>query len=73
MDESTRIKKDLIMYEENIKNIEKINLDDAQKKTVKLASQYYEDSKYYYSKKDFFTAFGCINYAHGLLDSIIKF
>jgi len=73
MDESTRIKKDLIMYEENIKNIEKINLDDSQKKTVKLASQYYEDSKYYYSKKDFFTAFGCINYAHGLLDSIIKF
>lgn len=73
MDESTRIKKDLIMYEENIKNIEKINLDDAQKKIIKLASQYYEDSKYYYSKKDFFTAFGCINYAHGLLDSIIKF
>jgi hypothetical protein len=73
MDESTRIKKDLIMYEENIKNIENINLDDAQKKTVKLASQYYEDSKYYFSKKDFFTAFGCINYAHGLLDSIIKF
>ena len=73
MDENTRIKKDLIMYEENIKNIEKINLDDSQKKTVKLASQYYEDSKYFYSKKDFFTAFGCINYAHGLLDSIIKF
>ena len=73
MDESTRIKKDMIMYEENIKNIEKIKLDDSQKKTVKLASQYYEDSKYYYSKKDFFTAFGCINYAHGLLDSIIKF
>lgn len=73
MDESTRIKKDLIMYEENIKNIEKINLDDAQKKIIKLASQYYGDSKYYYSKKDFFTAFGCINYAHGLLDSIIKF
>ena len=73
MDESTRIKKDLIMYEENIKNIGKINLDDSQKKIVNLASQYCEDSKYYYSKKDFFTAFGCINYAHGLLDSIIKF
>ena len=73
MDENTRIKKDLIMYEENIKNIEKINLDDSQKKIVNLASQYYQDSNYYYSKKDFFTAFGCINYAHGLLDSIIKF
>jgi len=73
MDESTRIKKDIVMYEENIKKTEKINLDDAQKKTFELASQYYEDSKFYFKKKDFFTAFGCINYAHGLLDSIIKF
>ncbi|MCK5636423.1 MAG: DUF357 domain-containing protein, partial [Thermoplasmatales archaeon] len=30
------------------------------------------DSKYYLEKKDYFTAFGCINYAHGLLDSILK-
>ena len=73
MDENTRIKKDIVMYEENIKKTEKINLTDAQKKTVELANQYYQDSKYYYNKKDFFTAFGCINYAHGLLDAMIKF
>ena len=24
------------------------------------------------TKKDYFTAFGCINYAHGLLDAILK-
>ncbi|MDH7507725.1 MAG: DUF357 domain-containing protein, partial [Candidatus Thermoplasmatota archaeon] len=28
---------------------------------------------YYLEKNDYFTAFGCINYAHGLLDAIIKF
>jgi hypothetical protein len=73
MDENTRIKKDIVMYEENIKKTKKINLTDAQKKTLELASQYYQDSKYYYDKKDYFTAFGCINYAHGLLDAVIKF
>ena len=73
MDEKTRIKKDIVMFEENIKETEKLSLSSSQKKTIELASQYFEDSKYYLEKKDFFTSFGCINYAHGLLDAIIKF
>lgn len=73
MNEQTRIKKDIVMFEENITKIEDIDLTSSQQKTVELASQYYEDSKYYLEKKDFFTSFGCINYAHGLLDAIIKF
>ena len=73
MDEKTRIQKDIVMFEENLPELEKINLNESQKKTVELASQYYEDSKYYLEKKDYFTAFGCINYGHGLLDAIIKF
>ena len=70
MDEKTRIQKDITMFEKNIKKT-KIHKD--QKKILELASQYCEDSKYYLEKKDFFTAFGCVNYAHGLLDAIIKF
>ncbi len=70
MDEKTRIKKDIAMFEENIK---KTKTQKNQKKIIKLANQYFEDSKYYLEKKDFFTAFGCINYAHGLLDAILKF
>ena len=73
MDEKTRIQKDVIMFEENIKKTEKISLTDSQKRTLELAKQYYNDSKYYKEKKDYFTSFGCINYAHGLLDSTIKF
>ena len=73
MNEKTRIQKDLVMFEENIKQIEKINLKKSEKKTIELAIQYYKDSKYYNDKKDYFTSFGCINYAHGLLDAIIKF
>lgn len=73
MDEKTRIQKDLIMFKENINKTKKINLTDSQKKSIELAKQYYQDSKYYKDKKDNFTSFGCINYAHGLLDAILKF
>jgi len=58
------------MFEENIK---KTKTTKNNQKIIELATQYFEDSKYYLEKKDFFTAFGCINYAHGLLDAIIKF
>ena len=72
MDEKTRIKKDLIMFEENLQKIRQKELDDIQEEMVELATQYYEDAKYYLEKKDYFTAFGCINYGHGLLDAILK-
>jgi len=73
MDEKTRIKKDIVMFEENLQKMQQRGIDGEQNKIVELASQYYKDTKYYLEKKDYFTAFGCINYAHGLLDSIIKF
>jgi hypothetical protein len=73
MDEKTRIKKDLIMFEENLKKIRQKELNNSEEEIVKLASQYYKDAEYYLDKKDYLTAFGCINYAHGLLDSILKF
>ena len=69
MDEKTRIQKDITMFEENIK---KTKVTSNKEKILELSTQYYEDSKYYLEKKDFFTAFGCINYAHGLLDAILK-
>lgn len=61
------------MFEENLSLLEGKKLTESQQKTVELAKQYYKDSKYYLEKKDYFTTFGCINYAHGLLDSILKF
>jgi hypothetical protein len=73
MDEKTRIEKDIIMFDENLKKTDKIKLLNPQLKIIELSKQYYEDSKYYLGKKDYFTSFGCINYAHGLLDAIIKF
>ena len=73
MDQKIRIEKDIVMFEENLPKFNHKELLKAQEKTVELAKQYYKDSKYYLEKKDYFTAFGCINYAHGLLDSILKY
>ena len=72
MDEKTRVQKDIVMFEENIKQINDTLLTEKQKKIIELATQYYQDTKYYSQKKDYITAFGCINYAHGLLDAILK-
>lgn len=68
-----RIKKDIIMFEKNVDKTTEMELTESQLKIIELAGQYYDDSTYYFEKGDFFTAFGSINYAHGLLDAIIKF
>lgn len=73
MDEKTRIEKDIVMFEENLDKLKDKKPEHLDSKIVELASQYYEDSKYYVNKEDYFTAFGCINYGHGLLDAILKF
>ena len=72
MDDKTRIEKDIVMFEDNIQKLCNKSKQE-NNKIIELAKQYYEDSKYYLNKKDYLTAFGCINYAHGLLDAIIKF
>ena len=73
MDEKTRIQKDVVMFEETIEKTKNLELSEKQKEIIELATQYYQDTKYYLEKQDFFTSFGCVNYAHGLLDAIIKF
>ena len=73
MKEKVRIEKDIVMFEENLEKIKDKKPGHFKIKIVELASQYYEDSKYYMEKRDYFTAFGCINYGHGLLDAVLKF
>jgi len=64
-----RVKKDIALFEENFSKIERMR-DPADAKTIELAKAYCEDAKFYLEKGDLFTAFGCINYAHGLLDAV---
>ncbi len=63
MEIKERIIKDLKKFEENIKEVKDERIKD-------MARRYYEDAKYYFAKEDYFTAFGCINYAHGLIDAV---
>ena len=70
MDEKTRIAKDISLFEKNIKKLSEKKIV-YNRRIIELATQYYNDSKYYLVKKDYFTAFGCINYGHGLLDAIL--
>jgi len=72
MNEKNRVQKDIEMFEKNIQLIQQQTLNESQKTIIELATQYYTDTKFYTQKKDDFTAFGCINYAHGLLDAVLK-
>ncbi len=62
-----RVKKDIELFEKIISSIKE---KERFSQIIELSMQYCEDSKYYLRKGDYFTAFGCINYAHGLIDAI---
>lgn len=70
MSEAERIKKDIALFEESVVELDPVSRDGNEEEVIDLAKRYYEDTKYYLEKADFFTAFGCINYAHGLIDGI---
>ncbi|MCD6481943.1 MAG: DUF357 domain-containing protein [Thermoplasmata archaeon] len=61
-----RIKKDIELFELNYVKVRNEKVKD-------MAIRYYNDAKYYLSKGDYYTAFGCINYAHGLIDALRLF
>ncbi|MCW7070160.1 MAG: DUF357 domain-containing protein [Methanophagales archaeon] len=63
--EEERIKKDIALFEESI-----TELGEGDWEVLELARAYCEDARYYLAKGDYLTAFGCINYAHGLIDGI---
>jgi hypothetical protein len=65
-----RIKKDMDLFEKNLKEVELLKLASDQLKIVEMAKNYAADTIYYLEKKDYLTSFGCITYAHGLLDAV---
>jgi hypothetical protein len=70
MEALDRIKKDIDLFEKNLKELESITLCDDQARIVEMAKNYSHDTTYYLNKKDYLTSFGCITYAHGLLDAV---
>ncbi len=66
MDEGKRIREDIEQFYKSVNDVK-----DAPE-IVELAIRYCKDAQFYLDKKDYVTAFGCINYAHGLIDAVKK-
>lgn len=67
--EKGRIESDILQFYENIKEVKQTPENED---VLDLAKRYCEDTKHFLEKKDYVTAFGCINYAHGLIDAYRK-
>lgn len=65
-----RIEKDIVTFYSNLGAIDKANGGAKAAKVIELAKMYASDAKSYLGKKDFYTSFSCISYAHGLLDAL---
>ena len=65
-----KIKTDISKLERNLKQVSDIDFTPLEKEVYLRAVDYKNDSNYYLEKEDFRTAFGCIEYSHGLLDAL---
>ncbi len=72
MEPKERVLKDISMFYESLDLISKANLDKGMKDVVEMSKLYASDAKSYLDKGDVLTAFSCISYAHGLMDSILS-
>ena len=70
LESKEKITIDIQKLERNLKQVENITFVDKEKEVYDRAVDYMNDSKYYLEKKDTRTAFGCIEYSHGLLDAL---
>lgn len=70
METKEKIIKDIAKLENNLKEVESIEVNEDEEKVIKRAIDYKNDSQYYLEKEEYRTAFGCIEYSHGLLDAI---
>ena len=70
LESEEKIAIDIAKLERNLKQVEDIKFEGKEKEVFDRAIDYWNDSKYYLEKKDTRTAFGCIEYSHGLLDAL---
>lgn len=70
LESKDKITIDIQKLERNLKQVEDITFVDKEKEVYDRAVDYMNDSKYYLEKEDMRTAFGCIEYSHGLLDAL---
>jgi len=57
-------------FEESIREVEKAKPPKEMQENLQRARNYANDARYFLEKGDLFTAWGTINYAHGVLDAV---
>ena len=72
MELEQRVRKTVSRFHENIKLAKDVELSAKEKEVLELAKMYASDSESWIAKGDLITAFSGIEYAHGLLDAILK-
>ncbi|VVB57952.1 Uncharacterised protein [Candidatus Anstonella stagnisolia] len=65
-EQEKRVLSDIEQFHANLPQVKKTAQNSH---ALSLTEKYCEDTKYFLQKKDYVTAFGAINYAHGLLDA----
>ena len=65
-----KIAKDIAKLERNLNQVADITFEGKEKEVYDRAIDYWNDSKYYLETEDMRTAFGCIEYSHGLSDAL---
>jgi hypothetical protein len=70
MEIEERITKDIGKFEGSLKELGTKALSKKETDVVELAKMYAMDAEAWVKKKDWYTAFASISYAHGLLDAI---
>ncbi|MEM4272091.1 MAG: DUF357 domain-containing protein [Candidatus Bilamarchaeaceae archaeon] len=69
--EKKRSEKGLLALERRLKDAESLGLNEKYAAIFSLASQYARESRQYFERGDFFSSFGCSDYAYGLLDALL--
>lgn len=72
MEIEERVRKNIAIFRENEKRASGLVLEEREIRVVDLAKMYASDTEAWMKKGDFVTAFSSIEYAHGLLDAILK-
>ncbi|MBI2079904.1 DUF357 domain-containing protein [Candidatus Micrarchaeota archaeon] len=71
MDERERAEKDIQKLKKIISIFKEMKLDKTYPVPLSWAENYLKDAVHYFDKKDYFTSFGCVNYAYGIIDGIL--
>ncbi len=70
MEIEERITKDIGKFDGSLEELGPKKLSEKETEVVELAKMYAKDAGSWVKKKDWYTAFASISYAHGLLDAI---